>query len=463
MSQSDPFQLGWEEWLTLPDLGLPAIKAKVDTGARTSALHASVIEPFGPADAPQVRFLIQPDPSDPGLEITCSAPVVDRRDVTSSNGDTELRYVIQTDVEMGGRRWPIQLTLTNRESMTYRMLFGRGAIQPDMIVNANASFLQPKLDFAAYAGLPKKKPVKRPLRIALLTREPRNYSSLRLIEAAQERGHVIEAIDTARCYMQIGTTHPQVHYDGKALPRYDAVIPRIGASITNYGLAILRQFEMRGCWPLNESVAIGRSRDKLRSLQILAKHGLGLPLTAYANDPKKAEEIIRAVKGPPVVIKLLEGTQGIGVVLADSMSSAKSVIEAFRGANVNILVQEFIKEAGGTDIRALVIGGKVVAAMKRTGAPDDFRSNLHRGGSAQLIKITPEERSTAVRAAKRMGLNVCGVDMLRSNHGPVIMEVNSSPGLEGIEAASGKDIAGQIIEFIEKSAKIGATKTKGAG
>jgi len=201
----------------------------------------------------------------------------------------------------------------------------------------------------------------------------------------------------------------------------------------------------------------------LRSMQIFAKYGLGLPLTAYANDPKQAEEIIRAVNGPPVVIKLLEGTQGIGVVLAETMSSAKSVIEAFRGANVNILVQEFIKEAGGTDIRALVVGGKVVAAMKRTGAADDFRSNLHRGGSAQIVKITPEERSTALRAAKHMGLNVCGVDMLRSNHGPVIMEVNSSPGLEGIENATGKDVAGQIIEFIEKNAQPGKTKTRGKG
>ena len=301
------------------------------------------------------------------------------------------------------------------------------------------------------------------MKIALLARNPNLYSHKRLMEAAEERGHQIDWLNTLRCTVHIASHKPEVYYDSEPCVGYDAVIPRIGASVTNYGLAILRQFEMRGCWPLNESVAIGRSRDKLRSLQILAKHGLGLPLTAYANDPKKAEEIIRAVKGPPVVIKLLEGTQGIGVVLADSMSSAKSVIEAFRGANVNILVQEFIKEAGGTDIRALVIGGKVVAAMKRTGAADDFRSNLHRGGSAQLIKITPEERSTAVRAAKRMGLNVCGVDMLRSNHGPVIMEVNSSPGLEGIEAATGKDIAGQIIDFIATNAKAGATKTKGAG
>ncbi len=301
------------------------------------------------------------------------------------------------------------------------------------------------------------------MKIAMLARNPKLYSHQRLVEAAEERGHEIDILNTLRCTVHIASHRPQVFYEGKPAVGYDAVIPRIGASITNYGLAILRQFEMRGCWPLNESVAIGRSRDKLRSMQILAKHGLGLPLTAYANDPKQAEEIIKAVKGPPVVIKLLEGTQGIGVVLAETMSSAKSVIEAFRGANVNILVQEFIKEAGGTDIRALVVGGKVVAAMKRTGAADDFRSNLHRGGSAEIVKITPAERATAVGAARRMGLNVCGVDMLRSNHGPVIMEVNSSPGLEGIEKATGKDIAGMIIKFMEDNAKVGKTKTKGKG
>ncbi len=297
----------------------------------------------------------------------------------------------------------------------------------------------------------------------MLARNPNLYSHKRLVEAAEHRGHTLDILNTTRCTVHIASHRPTITYNGDKLEGYEAVIPRIGASITNYGTAVLRQFEMAGVWPLNESVAIGRSRDKLRSMQIFAKYGLGLPLTAYANDPKQAEEIIKAVNGPPVVIKLLEGTQGIGVVLAETMSSAKSVIEAFRGANVNILVQEFIKEAGGTDIRALVVGGKVVAAMKRTGAADDFRSNLHRGGSAQIVKITPEERSTALRAAKHMGLNVCGVDMLRSNHGPVIMEVNSSPGLEGIENATGKDVAGQIIEFIEKNAQPGKTKTRGKG
>lgn len=301
------------------------------------------------------------------------------------------------------------------------------------------------------------------MKIAMLARNPHLYSHRRLVQAAEARGHSLDIINTLHCTMNITSKRPTVLYDGHTLKGYDAVIPRIGASITQYGLAVLRQFEMGGVWSLNESVAIGRSRDKLRSMQIFSKHGLGLPVTAFAHDPKKTDEVLKIVGGAPCVIKLLEGTQGIGVVLAETEKSAKSVVEAFRGANVNILVQEFIKEAGATDIRILVVGGKVVASMMRSGAEGDFRSNLHRGGSAKQVKITPEERSTAVRAAKVMGLNVAGVDILRSNHGPVIMEVNSSPGLEGIERVTGKDVAGQIIDFIEKNAEAGKTKTKGKG
>ncbi|WP_420347180.1 30S ribosomal protein S6--L-glutamate ligase [Pelagibius sp.] len=301
------------------------------------------------------------------------------------------------------------------------------------------------------------------MKILMLARNPNLYSHRRLVAAAEARGHELDIANTLRCYMNITSHRPMVIYNGEKLAGYDAVIPRIGASITYYGLAVLRQFEMMGVFPLNESVAIGRSRDKLRSMQLLARDGIGLPVTAFAHDPKVTEEVIKIAGGAPVVIKLLEGTQGIGVVLADTKNSAKSVVEAFRGANVNILVQEFIKEAGGTDIRAFVVGGKVVAAMQRKGAADDFRSNLHRGGEATRIKITAEERSTAVRAAKAMGLNVCGVDMLRSNHGAVVMEVNSSPGLEGVEKATGVDVADLMVQFLEKNARPGKTKTRGRG
>ena len=301
------------------------------------------------------------------------------------------------------------------------------------------------------------------MKIAMMARNAELYSHRRLKEAAEARGHEMTIINTLRCYMNIASRRPEIYYNGEKLPMYDAVIPRIGASVTFYGLAVLRQFEMMGVYPVNESVAIGRSRDKLRSMQLLARDGIGLPVTTFAHDPKQTEEVLKLAGGAPLVIKLLEGTQGIGVVLADTDRSAKSVIEAFRGADVNILVQEFIKEAGGTDIRALVVGGKVVAAMKRSGAEGEFRSNLHRGGSAQVVRLSPEERSTAIRAARSMGLNVCGVDMLRANHGPVVMEVNSSPGLEGVEKATGIDIAGKIIEFIEKNAVAGKTRTRGKG
>jgi ribosomal protein S6--L-glutamate ligase len=301
------------------------------------------------------------------------------------------------------------------------------------------------------------------MKIAMMARNASLYSHQRLVESAEERGHEIDIYDTLRCYMNITSHRPELRYKGEKVTGYDAVIPRIGASVTFYGLAVLRQFEMMGVYPLNESVSIGRSRDKLRSMQLLARVGVGLPVTAFAHDTSMTDEVIEIAGGAPVVIKLLEGTQGVGVVLGETPKAAESVIEAFRGAKVNILVQEFIKEAGSTDIRALVVGGKVVASMQRTGAEGDFRSNLHRGGSATAIKITAEERSTAVRAAKCMGLNVCGVDMLRSNHGPVVMEVNSSPGLEGVEKATGIDVAGKIIEFLEKNAKPGRTKTRGKG
>ncbi len=301
------------------------------------------------------------------------------------------------------------------------------------------------------------------MKIAILSRNAKLYSTRRLVEAAKERGHEVRVLDALHCYMNITSNRPSIHYKGENLSGFEAVIPRIGASVTFYGTAVLRQFEMMGVYPLNESVAISRSRDKLRSLQLLARKGIGLPVTGFAHAPDDIQDLIKMVGGAPSVIKLLEGTQGIGVVLAETHKAAESVIEAFMGLKVNILVQEFIKEAGGADIRCFVVGGKVVAAMKRQGKEGEFRSNLHRGGSASLIRITPEERSTAVRAAQTMGLNVAGVDLLRSNHGPVVMEVNSSPGLEGIETATGKDIAGMTIQFIEQNAASGKTRTRGQG
>jgi ribosomal protein S6--L-glutamate ligase len=301
------------------------------------------------------------------------------------------------------------------------------------------------------------------MKIGILSTNPRLYSTKRLVEAGKERGHEVAVINHKRCYMNITSHRPDVHYKGEPVMKLDAIIPRIGASISFYGTAVVRQFEMMGVYSVNESVAITRSRDKLRASQLLARRGIGLPVTGFANSPDDTDDLLDFVGGAPVVIKLLEGTQGVGVVLAETKKAAESVIEAFRGLGANFMVQEFIKEAGGSDIRCLVIGDKVVAAMKRQGKEGEFRSNLHRGGSASLIRITPEERSTAVRSAKVMGLNVAGVDLLRSNHGPVVLEVNSSPGLEGIENATNKDVAGMVIEFIEKNAKKGKTRTRGRG
>ncbi|HUU72505.1 MAG TPA: 30S ribosomal protein S6--L-glutamate ligase [Burkholderiales bacterium] len=301
------------------------------------------------------------------------------------------------------------------------------------------------------------------MKIAMLARNPKLYSHQRLVEEAKKRGHEIHVIDTLAVYINVASHRPELRYKGANLEGFDAVIPRIGASVTFFGTAVLRQFEIMGVYPLNESVAISRSRDKLRSLQLLARKGIGLPVTVFAHSTSQANDILQMIGGVPVVIKLLEGTQGIGVVLGETEGAAKSMIQAFGGLKANILVQEFIKEAGNQDIRCLVIGDKVVAAMMRKGAEGDFRSNLHRGGSALAVKITPEERSTAVRAANIMGLNVCGVDLLRSNHGPVVMEVNSSPGLEGLEKATGTDVAGKIIQFLEKNAKPNNTRTRGRG
>lgn len=301
------------------------------------------------------------------------------------------------------------------------------------------------------------------MHLAILSRNANLYSTRRLIEAAELQGHTVRVVDTLRCYMNVTTSKPSIHYRGEELEEFDAVIPRIGASVTFYGTAVLRQFEMMGVYTLNESVAITRSRDKLRSLQLLSRKGIGLPITGFAHSPDDIPDLIRMVGGAPLVIKLLEGTQGIGVVLAETEKAAESVIQAFMGLKANIMVQEYIKEAGGADIRCFVVGDKVIAAMKRQAGPGEFRSNLHRGGSAELIKITPQERATATRAAKAMGLNVCGVDLLRSHHGTVVMEVNSSPGLEGIEAATGKDIAGQIIEYITRNAAPNKNRTRGRG
>ena len=292
------------------------------------------------------------------------------------------------------------------------------------------------------------------MNIAILATNPRLYSHKRLVAAGVEAGHNVRIVNPLFCYMNVAASSPTVHYQGgELLPHFDAVIPRIGASNTFYGTAVLRHMETMGIYVLNESIAIARSRDKFRSLQLLARKGIAMPLTGFAQSPDNTEDLIRMVGGAPLVIKLLEGTQGKGVVLADSHQSAVSIINAFKEMHANILVQEYIKESRGKDIRCFVIGDKVVAAIKRQAKDGEFRANVHQGGKALKVKLSPQERAIAIAAAKTMGLKVAGVDLVRSNHGPLVLEINSSPGLEGIETTTHVNIAGKIIQYIEKHAK----------
>lgn len=442
--------LGWREWAALPKLGLPAIKAKIDTGARTSALHAFFVETFGPADKPRVRFGVHPVEGRDDIEIYCTAKVIDRRQVISSSGQSELRYIIRTPIRIGDVEWPIEISLSNREGLTHRMLVGRTALEPqEAIVQPWTEFKQRALDYKIYESVAGQPAVHRPLRIALLTMEPDNESNKRIIKAAEAREHVIEQLKTLRCYININSLASSVHYDGKALAYFDAVIPRIGPSITAYGTAVVRQFEMTGAFCLNSANAISNSRDKLLAHQLMAMNNLPMPTTAFASLPHSTDDLIEMVGGPPLVVKLLQSTQGKGVVLAENKKTAASMIDAFRTTEANFLVQQFITEAAGQDIRCIVLDGKVIAAMRRKSSAEDFRSNLHSGGSAHRVKITPQERKVAAKAARIMGLKFAGVDLLRTPDGPLVLEVNSSPGLLGIEEVTGISVAEAMMNYIE--------------
>ena len=443
-------KVGWREWIKLPQLGLNAINAKIDTGAKTSALHAEDIETFGSIERPKVRFGVRPVEGNDNIIIYCTAPITDRRHVTSSNGETEFRTFIQTDLAIDEQSWPIEISLTNRENMNHRMLLGRSAMdEANLVVEPSEEYLLEELSFDIYKTIKTRSPVARALRIGLLTMEPDNYSNKKIIKAAEERDHVIEPIATTSCYMNINSLTSGLHYNGEKLPRFDAIIPRIGAQITAYGTSIVRQFEMTGAFCLNSGEAISRSRDKLQAHQVMAHHGLPMPITAFASSPKNTEDLMKLVGGAPLVVKLLKSTQGKGVVLAETKKAAESVIDAFRGLDADFLVQEFIAEAEGSDIRCLVLGNKVIATMQRQAEPGEFRSNIHQGGEGRRIKITKQERQMAIKASKAFGLSLAGVDILRSEKGPLLLEVNSSPGLKGIEAVTGKNLANTIIDHIE--------------
>ena len=367
--------------------------------------------------------------------------------------------MIREQLVLGEQSWPIELTLSNRDAMGYRMLLGRQAMVGRVLVDPEGSLQLGEVPSAQleemYAPL---RTERNGLRIALLASDPQLYSNRRLLEAGEERGHQMEFLNIKQCYMRLDPQNPEIHYrGGNVVERIDAVIPRIRPSVTFYGCAITRQFEAMGIRVLNAAEPIKRSRDKLRASQLFVRHGLSMPVTGFASSPLDTKDLIKMVGGAPLILKLLEGAQGRGVVLAETQKAAESVINAMKSLNANLLVQEFIKEAGGKDLRCFVIGGKLISAIERTAAVGDFRSNIHQGGSAQAVRVRPEERKLAVAATRALGLDVAGVDIIRSERGPLLLEVNSSPGLEGIETATEKDLAGAMIQEIER--KLGWTRS----
>ena len=447
--------LGSEEWCSFPELGIPTIKARVDSGAKTSALHAINIAPFKKEGQNWVKFDINPIQNTVKTIIHCESPLVDKRVVKSSSGFREERYVIQTNLEIGNSNWLIEMTLTNRDSMGFRMLLGREAMSGRVLVDPEQQYLlgQPTSDSLKEVYKNSEK-ASSGLRIGLLASNPELYSNKRIMEAGEMRGHELHCLNIKECYMKLDAKTPEIHYrGGLILNQFDAVIPRIRPSITFYGCALTRQFEALNVYCLNSSTAITQSRDKLFSLQLLLQSGIDIPTTGFANSPLDTDDLIKMVGGSPLIVKLLEGTQGKGVVLAETKKAAESVINAFKSLNANILVQEFIKEANGKDLRLFVVDGKVVATIQREAMPGEFRANIHLGGTASVIKPTADEKKIAIRAAKAMDLRVAGVDIIRSSKGPLLLEVNSSPGLEGIEGATNKDIAGEMIRAIEKNIK----------
>lgn len=444
--------IGNQEWCAFPELGIPAIKARVDSGAKTSSIHAFNIHRFRRDGVSWVSFEVHPIQNNRRIVIRCERPIVDKRVVKNSSGMSETRYVITSMLKLGEQLWEVELTLANRDSMGFRMLLGREAMNGKLVVDPSVSnALGDVSDEQIKSHYGQTQAIKSGLKIGLLASNEKLYSNQRLLEAGQERGHEMSFLNINQCYMKLDASEPEARYrGGRVLNDLDAVITRIRPSMTFYGTALARQFESMGIYTTNSSTAITQSRDKLFSLQLMLKSGIDIPTTGFASSPMDTHDLIDMVGGAPLIVKLLEGTQGRGVVLAETKKAAESVINAFKSLRANLLVQKFIKEANGKDLRCFVINGKVVAAIERTAAPGEFRANLHQGGSAAVVKITKQERALSIKAAKALGLQVAGVDIIRSNNGPLLLEVNSSPGLEGIENATGKDIAGMVISSIEK-------------
>ena len=458
---SDKKLIGNQEWCSFESLNIPAIKARIDSGAKTSSIQSSNIKRFKKGKELWVSFDVNPIQDNLSIVIRCESKVIDVRIIKSSSGITDKRYVIKEVVKIGEDTFEMELTLANRDGMDFRMLLGSEAMEKRFLVDPSRRFLtgivSPEDIDTKYQHLLHEKSG---LSIGLLATDKSLYSNKRLIEAGKARGHEMHFYNIQQCYMRLDTVTPEVRYRGGSIIQdLDAVIPRIRPSMTFYGCALLRQFNSIGTYCLNSDTSISQSRDKLYSSQLFSGNDIQIPITGFAKSPLDTKDVINMVGGAPLVIKLLQSAQGKGVVSAETDKAAESVINAFKSLQANILVQEFIKEAAGKDLRCFVVNGKVVASIERTAPKGEFRSNIHMGGSAKPVKITQEEKRLAIKAAKILNLAVAGVDIIRSNKGPLLLEVNSSPGLEGIETATGKDIANEMIIAIEKKLKFKRIKS----
>jgi ribosomal protein S6--L-glutamate ligase len=447
--------IGSQEWCSFENLNIPSIKARIDSGAKTSSIQSTNIKKFKKGKESWVSFDVNPIQDNLSIVVHCESKIVDVRIVKSSSGITDKRFVIMEKVQIGNNSFEIELTLANRDGMDFRMLLGREAMKDRFIVDPSKHYLTSQITDEElekkYSHLLHEKSG---LSIGLLATDKSLYSNKRLMEAGKARGHEMYFYNIQQCYMRLDTVTPEVRYRGGSIIQdLDAIIPRIRPSMTFYGCALLRQFHSIGTYCLNSDTAISQSRDKLFSSQLFSANDIQIPITGFAKSPLDTKDLINMVGGAPLVIKLLQSAQGKGVVSAETDKAAESVINAFKSLYANILVQEFIKEAAGKDLRCFVVNGKVVASIERSAPKGEFRSNIHMGGTAKKIKITQEERRLAIKAAKILNLAVAGVDIIRSNKGPLLLEVNSSPGLEGIETATGKDIANEMIMAIEKKLK----------
>ena len=447
--------IGYQEWCCFRGLKIPLIKARIDSGAKTSSIQSTNIKQFKKGKETWVSFDVNPIQDNLSIVVHCESEIIDVRIVKSSSGITDKRYVVKETITLGEHTFEIELTLANRDGMDFRMLLGREAMKDRFIVDPSKEYSVGQVTDQelenSYSHLLHEKSG---LSIGLLATDRSLYSNKRLLEAGIARGHDMFFYNIQQCYMRLDTITPEVRYRGGSIIQdLDAIIPRIRPSMTFYGCALLRQFHSIGTYCLNSDTAITQSRDKLYSSQLFSGNNIQIPITGFAKSPLDTKDLISMVGGAPLVIKLLQSAQGKGVVSAETNKAAESVINAFKSLQANILVQEFIKEAGGKDLRCFVVNGKVVASIERTAPKGEFRSNIHMGGMAKKVKISQEERRLALKAAKILNLAVAGVDIIRSNKGPLLLEVNSSPGLEGIETATGKDIANEMIIAIEKKLK----------